>query len=254
MSANIEGNMDSGVNDAINAGTETSNTPNVDSALEKEATSRENADSILGTSPPETNESEVDDNESILGKKPPEEDQEQEDSEENQDSGQQPIEYEDFTIPEDIQANEALLGTATDKFKELGLSQEQAQGIVDLSPEIAKTIQQAEYQKWHKKTLDWKNEVETDSEIGGANYNDTKAKIEKTLLQFDKGGELTDFLIETRAGNNPAMVKFLLNVANKTSEGKFEKGSTVPPKELSDAELFYPELAKRDAMQRRVQQ
>ncbi len=263
MSAGIDGNMDSGVNNSIDAGTASSNTPNVDAALEKEATSTENSKSILGQSPPEARSdsdgTNPDDNGSILGKKPDDEDEggqeEQEEAEESQDLEKQPIAYKEFTMPENVRADKKTLEEATAQFKELGLSQEQAQGIIDYSPEFAKTIQAANQHEWDTQTAKWMSEVENDPEIGGANYKDTEARVNRVVTRFDKDGEFLKFFGGNKAGNHPAMVRFLLEIDKATSEGGFEKGgSTTKPKQLTDAEIFHPDLAKRDAAYNKMRQ
>ncbi len=252
MSANHDGNMNSGVNNAINAGAEASSTPNVDAALEKEATSSENAESILGQSPPEETQGESK-NESLLGNQ-------QEEAEGDQEGvSEQPevIEYEDFTVPEEVKIDPERMTEAKSEFAKLGFSQKQAQGAMDLYAKEVGRFQNEYQTAYDHQTNRWASEVKQDPELGGSDVKlkESIAKAERSLARFDKDKGLTNFLIDTKLGNHPELMRFLVNVDNMTSEGSMATGkSGGQPKELTDEEIFFGEQARENAAYRRAQQ
>ncbi len=163
------------------------------------------------------------------------------------------ITYDEFNLPEGIDVDKNILAIATEQFRALGLNQKQAQGIVDLSPQITETIRNAQQKEWDLTTSKWARDIRNDAEIGGRNFKKSVAKAEKALSLFDRGGKLKEFLVTTKAGNNPDMIRFLVSVADAFSESSIRKmPESGAGQELSDAELFFPELAKRDALTRKM--
>lgn len=73
--------------------------------------------------------------------------------------------------------------------KELGLSQEQAQKLVDIYPQIQQ--QQAEARS--KQVADWGEQVKADKEIGGDKFNASVGAAQRALDQFGNT-ELREYL------------------------------------------------------------
>ena len=217
--------------------------PQTDSQLTPEPVleSTENIGSIIGNT-----EAPTEDTGSILGKTKNSEIDNTEESA-DQPAPEQPIEYEDFTLPEGMRPDAESMSQAKEAFKELGLSQEQSQKLVDMNSQIVQQALAAKDQQWLDTTDNWAKEVRSDPELGGRNYKKSVARAERALAKFDQSGELTDFLITTQAGNNPAFMKFLVGVDKATSEDNFERGgASAKPREISDAEAFYPDQYKRE--------
>lgn len=162
------------------------------------------------------------------------------------------IDYDEFSLPEGIDVDKNILAIASEQFRTLGLSQKQAQGIVDLSPQITESIRNAQQKEWDITTSNWAREIRNDKEIGGSNYKSSISKAERALRRFDFSGKLKEFLVSTKAGNNPDLIRFLVNVDSSMSESSLDR---MPPvkqdTQMSDAELFFPEQAKKDAMARK---
>lgn len=159
------------------------------------------------------------------------------------------IEYEDFILPEGMTANSEMMAEAKGAFKELGLSQEQSQKLVDMNSNAINEALAAKDQEWLDTTEKWAKEVSADPELGGRNYKNSIAMANRTLAKFDHSGELTEFLTTTQAGNNPAMIHFLINIDRAMGEDSFERGgSASKSREISDAEAFYPEQYKREQL------
>ena len=162
--------------------------------------------------------------------------------------------YADFKLPDGINVDKNILAIATEQFKELGLNQKQAQGIIDLSPKVSEAVRNAQQQEWDTTTASWAREVRNDPEIGKNNFKKSLTRSERVLRRFDPEGKLREFLVTTKAGNNPDMIRFLVNIDKAVAEsslGSMPAGAR--NRELSDAELFFPEQAKKDALARKMQ-
>ena len=167
--------------------------------------------------------------------------------------GEEGTKYAEFKLPEGINVDKNILAIATAQFRDLGLTQEQAQGIVDLSPRVSEAVRNAQQQEWDMTTARWAREVRNDPEIGKSNFKKSISRAERVLRRFDHEGKLQEFLVTTKAGNNPDMIRFLVNIDNAVAEsslGRMSAGSQ--KRELSDAELFFPEQAKKDARTRKL--
>ncbi len=159
--------------------------------------------------------------------------------------------YEEFKLPEGINVDRNILALATEQFKLLGLSQQQAQGVVDLSPQITEAIRGAQQHEWDLTTSRWSREVRNDRELGGRNFKESIAKAERVLRRFDTDGRLREFLTSTRAGNNPDMIRFLVHIDGALSESSFGRmPAGGAGTEKSDAEIFFPEQFHKDELSR----
>ncbi len=163
--------------------------------------------------------------------------------------------YDEFKLPDGINVDRNILALATEQFKLLGLSQQQAQGVVNLSPQITEAIRGAQQHEWDITTSRWSREVRNDHELGGRNFKESIAKAERVLRRFDSDGRLREFLTSTRAGNNPDMIRFLVHIDAALAESSFGRmPGGASDKEKSDAELFFPEQYQKDELARRRNQ
>jgi hypothetical protein len=152
-----------------------------------------------------------------------------------------PEKYADFVMPEgmtmDKEVGEQFAVTA----KDLGLSQEQAQKLVDLQAGLVKkqaaAAKEAAQAGFDKTTQEWKDE--TVKELGA----DHAAKIaiaSKAVTQFGTPA-LRDTLNTTGLGNHPELVKFFYKIGLAISEDALIHGkSGTGGSEKSTAETLYP--------------
>ncbi|MBH1918616.1 peptidase [Serratia surfactantfaciens] len=126
-----------------------------------------------------------------------------------------PEKYE-FTSPEGQELDANALAVFEPIAKELGLSQEQAQKLVDIYPQIQH--QQAE--AWSKQVADWGEQVKADKEIGGDKFNASVGAAQRALDQFGNP-ELREYLNASGLGNHPALVRFCAKVGKAMAEDTF---------------------------------
>ena len=145
-----------------------------------------------------------------------------------------PEKYE-FKAPENYTLDPKLLETVTPLFKELGLTNEQAQKLVDIqiSREIAaakapQETYEATRTKWQAETTshpDIKNLVDKDS--GKTGIDAVKIVMGRALNAIGDPALATEFKAAmdlTGAGDNPAFVRTFLKLADFVTEGKHVAG------------------------------
>ncbi|HEJ7039356.1 TPA: peptidase [Serratia liquefaciens] len=142
-----------------------------------------------------------------------------------------PEKYE-FAAPEGQELDANALSVFEPIAKELGLTQEQAQKLVDIYPQI----QQQQADAWSKQIADWGEQVKADKEIGGDKFNASVGLAQRALDQFGNP-ELREYLNVSGLGNHPALVRFCAKVGKSMAED-----SMVMPNnggQLSAADVLY---------------
>lgn len=144
-----------------------------------------------------------------------------------------PEKYE-FKAPEGVeQLDPQALAVFEPIAKELGLSQEQAQKLVDIYPQI----QQQQAEAWSKQVTDWGDQVKADKEIGGDKLTASVGQAQKALDQFGTPA-LREYLESSGLGNHPELVRAFAKVGKMMSEDKI-----IMPNQggqQSMAEILYP--------------
>ncbi len=132
-----------------------------------------------------------------------------------------PEAYTPFTMPEGIEADADLMTGFAATAKELGLSQEQAQKLVDLQVKSAQgqdtSRRESIEQAITKQSEAWVNELKADPELGGEKFNATVATAAKAMQSFGTP-ELRALLNESGLGNNPELVKLFHRIGASISE------------------------------------
>ncbi|HGZ2415668.1 TPA: peptidase [Citrobacter freundii] len=108
--------------------------------------------------------------------------------------------------------------------RELNLTNEQAQKMVDLyGTKIMPMVQQQQAEAWQKTTEQWAADVKADKEIGGDNLTGNLSAAQRALAQFGTP-KLKEYLEGTGLGNHPELVKAFIKVGKAMSEDKFVTG------------------------------
>ena len=149
------------------------------------------------------------------------------------------IEYGDFKIAEGLVIDEEMLGFAKKQFKELGLSQEQGQKLVDLQNTLvqkqgAQTLKVVE-QETQKLINKWEDSVKADDELGGAGMAEKMAIARSAATKLECEDALT-VISEANLGSNPAILRLLYRAGVALGEGKYVQGrhSMSEDKKLTD--------------------
>lgn len=146
-----------------------------------------------------------------------------------------PEKYE-FTAGKDQELDTEAVAAFEPIARELGLSNEQAQKIVDvygstIMPQIVKQQEEA----WQKQVTDWAETVKSDKELGST---ESIGNAQKAMEQFGSP-ELKEYLNETGLGNHPELIRILSKVGKSMSEDGFVGGGS--ENSLSAAAVLFGE-------------
>jgi hypothetical protein len=150
-----------------------------------------------------------------------------------------PEKYE-FKAPEGTQLNPEVIGKFEGVAKELGLSQEAAQKVVDaMAPQLA-AAQAAQFETIK---TGWADSARTDKEFGGDKFAENLAVAKKALDTFGTP-ELRTLLNDTGLGNNPEIIRAFYRAGQKISGSNFVAGGAAGAAPTSAAATLYPNQAK----------
>lgn len=145
-----------------------------------------------------------------------------------------PEKYEDFKIPVGIEVNQPVLDEFKATAKELNLTQEGAQKLIDLQVKHMESFAGRMQETFQKIKDDWK--ADTIKELG-ANAKESLVSAGKAIEKLGTP-ELRKMLNETGVGNHKELVRFFIEVGKLVSEDKPVDGKNRTAAK-SDAELFY---------------
>lgn len=149
----------------------------------------------------------------------------------------------EIKVPEGVEVDNAVLDEVRALAEKAGLNSEQVQPLVDLhfkqleaqANELAAAGQKA----WDDTISGWKDAISKDPDIGGDKSEAVQSVIGKALDQYGSA-EARDAFDLTGAGWNPAIVKFVHNMAKALNEGtQVTPKDAAPKKPASYAEALY---------------
>lgn len=171
--------------------------------------------------------------------------------------GAAPEAYADFKAPEGFEIDKETLAKATPVFKELGLSQENAQRMVDFYAQISKDAAEAPYKLYEEMRGKWRDEVIKDAALGDGTglRSEVKSTIGRAIdsLPQDVARDFKAAMDLTGAGDNPAFIRAFYNLAQRIGEGTSVKAGAPAPVSKpgaapkSAAAALYPNLPSSSA-------
>lgn len=156
-----------------------------------------------------------------------------------------PESYGDFTVPDGWEVDSTHLDMAKPVFKEMGLTQEQAQKVVDLQVQITESQQK----QWVETRKSWSDEVRSDPDVGGDKLESNILAVRELIgraVSKEDAADLWSYFRETGAGNYPPLFRLLTKLANATGEDSFagpgRQGGKSEEQEFLDS--MYPTMKK----------
>lgn len=148
-----------------------------------------------------------------------------------------PAEYADFTVPEGQTLTPEVKAMITDAAKNLDLTQEQAQKLVEL--DIKRT--QEMNQRVADQGTQWLNELPSDKEFGGEKLSENLAVAKKAMEAFGTP-ELKQLLETSRLGNHPEVIRVFYRAGKAISQDSrfVSGGSGSQPAKADAASALYP--------------
>ena len=138
--------------------------------------------------------------------------------EESEEAPKIPESYEDFTLPEGLEPDEARSEEFKGVAKDLKLTQEQAQGLVDYALVAEQKAAKSQVDAWEATQEQWRSDTKTDEEIGGEKLKETKANVSQAVGHFGNDG-FKELLNITGVGDHVEMVRFLNKIGALMKEG-----------------------------------
>lgn len=155
-----------------------------------------------------------------------------------------PEKYEVFTLKEGLVVDQPAMDSFMPIAKELNLTQDQAQKLVDFQSELVQQSVKAEHEAWDTLLADWVKGAKADIEIGGLGFNDAVAHAGRAIKVFGTP-ELKAALDATGVGNHPEFIRVFARIGKAISEDKLHfgnAGAATEPKSL--AERLFPDQGK----------
>lgn len=148
----------------------------------------------------------------------------------------------DLKLPENAVIDASVLERTAATARELGLSNEHAQKVVNALNQEAATAQQAAVEtalkshqpggaEWVKQETAWRDAVLQDPELGDGKPEQLEAAVTAGSKVLAKYGtpELGQFLETTGLGSHPAVLKFVARLGKAMGEGDIVKGPPASP-------------------------
>jgi len=132
-----------------------------------------------------------------------------------------PEKYE-FKAPEGQEFDTGTIEAFSEIAKELNLTQEAAQKLLDRMGPTIETQQKGQLQAIHN---EWKQASQTDKEFGGEKLAENLSVAKKALDAFGSP-ELRALLEQSGLGNNPEVIRFMFRAGKAISEDSFVGRST----------------------------
>lgn len=142
----------------------------------------------------------------------------------------------EFKAAEGVELDTEALKDFEPVARELNLTNEQAQKLVDAYPKILAGVQQRQADAWQKQTEGWAEAVKADKEIGGDKLESNLSAAQRALDQFGNP-ELKEYLNVTGMGNHPELVKAFVKIGKAMSEDGMVSGKDTGQR--SAAEVLY---------------
>jgi len=134
----------------------------------------------------------------------------------------------EFKAPEGVTLDSAAIEGFTPIAKELGLSQDQAQKLVDFYASRSAEAEQANATALKEYNAALIKRVKEDPDIGGAALAQNLGKAKAAITKFGTP-ELQRLLVESGFGNEPDVLKFLVRIGDFDSEDKLVRGGANRP-------------------------
>lgn len=146
-----------------------------------------------------------------------------------------PEKYE-FQPPEGQQFDDKVLGAYSDAARELNLSQEAAQQMLD---RLGPAIRDRQLERAAEAATHWREQAGADKEFGGVKLTENLAVAARALQQFGTP-ELKTLLNESGLGNHPEVIRAFYRAGKAISEDRFVGSGGTAPQSGGDARSFYP--------------
>lgn len=147
----------------------------------------------------------------------------------------------EFTMPEGMELDAELVTAVTPEFKELGLTQAQADKLVGVYAARMQAQAEAQQQAFTTQLEQWAADLKKDKDLGGDKFDENMAVAREAIDRFGSD-ELRELFETTGVGNHPAMVKFAHKIGKMLKEDRPGTGSQSGSATTREQRM-YPDMA-----------
>lgn len=123
----------------------------------------------------------------------------------------------DLKMPDGVELDAELASALGPDFKELGLTNGQAQKLVDKYIEVQTKRGEARMKDWSETVQGWADQAKADKEIGGDKFP-TTVKNAQRFLNAHATPELRDYLNASGGGNHPELIRIFAKAGEMVRE------------------------------------
>ncbi len=145
----------------------------------------------------------------------------------------------DLKGPEGTELDADLVKEFAPIAKELGLTNEAAQKLVDLYAKGATGVVARQQEQWTAQVAEWAAAARADAEFGGAAYDASVVIAQKAVAAFGTPA-FKAMLDASGFGNHPEWIRFAFRAGKTIKEGDFIQGGDPAGKSQSAASVIYP--------------
>lgn len=150
-----------------------------------------------------------------------------------------PEKYE-FQLPDGAELDPEIIGEFEGIARELKMPQEEAQTLVaKLAPKITARLVQQQADLVERASTEWTTAATADKEFGGEKLAENLALGEKALSAFGTPA-LRQMLVDSRLGNHPEVVRFMVRAGKALSEDNRFVTAGRAPAAKDAASTLYP--------------
>lgn len=148
-----------------------------------------------------------------------------------------PETYTDFNLPDGMEMDKAAMEAFLPVAKDLNLTQEQSQKLVDLQTKQVAAQAEAQQVAWDATNDEWRDETKSDANFGGANLQANLASSNVFLNKFSTP-ELRTMLDETGIGNRLPFLQMCAAAGKAMGDDNLNSGPTLGQSKTVE-QLFY---------------
>lgn len=145
-----------------------------------------------------------------------------------------PDKYADYKLPDGFEIVPEIRTEADSLFKGMGLSQDNAQKLVDFYVKQTTDAQNAPYKAYQDMTANWRSQTEAHPDLAGKlgpgkEVNTTISRALDSLGDPALSREFREVMDLTGVGNHPAFVRAFFRLAQRVTEGSHVAGNRPSP-------------------------
>lgn len=148
-----------------------------------------------------------------------------------------PPEKYEFTMPEGVQLDEALVGAIEPALRDAGLTQEQATKLTSAFAEYRVSEAQRQSEAFAQQTEDWGKQAQDDKEYGGVKFEENVKLAQSAMSKF--GTPELKALMADGWGNHPELIRVFVRVGKAMGEDGGVNGGNRTPAAKSAASVLF---------------